>query len=222
MDSHGAVKQDSRKFILGGVAMKTIYYIGGSPCCGKSTIAERICERYGFQYYKADDLLMEFIEKGEDNGDEWLKYVLGMSIDQLWLRAPEKLREEELLTYEKLFPYIMDGLNKLDKSTPIIAEGAAFLPSLVNKAGIDNKHYICIVPTREFQIRHFSERLWVNDYLESCSDKEKAFNNWMERDALFALSAMNQAQEIGYTTLVVDGAKSIDENYRLVIETFRL
>jgi 2-phosphoglycerate kinase len=197
-----------------------IYYIGGSPCCGQSTIAERISETYGFQYYKADDFLMEFIAKGGEDGDEWLKYVSEMSLDQLWLRAPEKLNEEELLTYKRLFPYFTEEINKLDKNIPVITEGAAFLPSLVNEAGIS--HYVCIVPTREFQIRHYSERLWVNDYLSQCSDKQKAFSNWMERDALFALSALNQAKEIGYTTLVVDGSKTIDENYQFVIEAFGL
>ena len=141
-----------------------------------------------------------------------------MSLDQLWLRTPEKLKEEELLTYEKLFRYFINALNSLDQDTPIITEGAAFLPSLVNKIGIDKTHYVCIVPTRDFQVHHFSRRTWVNDYLSSCSDKEKAFNNWMERDVLFALSVLNQAKEIGYTTLVVDGSKNIEENFQIIIE----
>ena len=62
----------------------------------------------------------------------------------------------------------------------------------------------------------------MKDYPASCSDKEKAFSNWMERDGLFALSVLKQAKEIGYTTLVVDGTTSIDENYRFVINTFGL
>ena len=31
--------------------MKT-YFIGGSPCSGKSTVAEMLSEKYGFYYYK--------------------------------------------------------------------------------------------------------------------------------------------------------------------------
>lgn len=34
--------------------MTDIYYIGGSPCSGKSTVAEMIAEKYGFHYYKVD------------------------------------------------------------------------------------------------------------------------------------------------------------------------
>ncbi|MCL2852145.1 MAG: hypothetical protein FWE20_03795 [Defluviitaleaceae bacterium] len=202
--------------------MGNIYFIGGSPCCGKSTIAEIISERYGFKYYKADDYLMEFVVKGASEGDTWLKYISEMSPDQQWLREPEQLKAEEVLTYEKIFPYIVDGLNKLDGGTPIIAEGVAFLPALVNKIGVGKKYYVCMVPSREFQTRHYSERLLVDDYLSACSDKETAFQNWVERDALFALSALSQAKEIGYAALAVDGSESIDENFRFVVGVFGL
>ena len=32
----------------------TVYYIGGSPCSGKSTVAEALAARYGLTYFKAD------------------------------------------------------------------------------------------------------------------------------------------------------------------------
>lgn len=36
--------------------MKT-YWIGGSPCCGKSTISEMLIKEFGFDMYKCDDHL---------------------------------------------------------------------------------------------------------------------------------------------------------------------
>ena len=51
---------------------------------------------------------------------------------------------------------------------------------------IDIKHYFNITPTPEFQISHYKERSWVSDVLEGCSNKEKAFKKWMNRDILFA------------------------------------
>lgn len=32
-----------------------IYWIGGSPCAGKTTIARKLAAEYGFTYYKCDD-----------------------------------------------------------------------------------------------------------------------------------------------------------------------
>ena len=198
--------------------MSKVYYIGGSPCCGKSTIAEKIKEVYGFQYYKVDDDLFNFIEKGAKDGDDWLKYISNMTLDQLWLRNPITLNEEALITYKKLFPYFMDKINSYDKSTPIITEGAAFLPYLVNELGVDKDRYFYMIPTREFQMSHYQEREWVDDYLASCSDKKTtAFSNWMERDILFATSVHGQAEALGYSGLVVDGSKSIEDTFQLVV-----
>jgi len=202
--------------------MGNIYYLGGSPCCGKSTIAEKLSIKYGFQCYKVDDFLEKFISKGALDGDKWLKKISEMAIDDLWLRSPQILNEEELITYEKLFPYFISNLKNLDKDIPIITEGAAFLPRLINQLGVDKTHYACVVPTKEFQIQQYSKRTWVNDYLSSCSNKDKAFKNWMERDALFALSALTQARELDYATLVVDGSKTIDENLSFIETLFKL
>ena len=33
------------------------YYIGGSPCRGKSTIAEILSKKYNLHYFKVDDYL---------------------------------------------------------------------------------------------------------------------------------------------------------------------
>ncbi len=202
--------------------MRHIYFMGGSPCSGKSTMAEMLSKKHGFQYYKADDYLEKYIQKGLSDGDEWLKYIASMSMDALWLREPSILNEEELRTYEKLFAYFISDLEGLCNDIPVIAEGAAFLPILVNGINIDKSHYICVISTREFQLEHYRKRLWINEYLTECSDKEKAFDNWMERDALFALSVIKQSKEIGYETLIVDGKKNIDENLRFVEKFFCL
>jgi hypothetical protein len=132
--------------------MNDIYILGGSPCCGKSTIAEKICEKYSFQYYKVDNYLEKYIKKGANEGDKWLKYILEMSMDELWLRAPRVLHDEEFNTYGRLFSYFISDLINMDKDTPIITEGTAFLPYLIRQLQIDNVKYICIVPTKEFQI----------------------------------------------------------------------
>ena len=202
--------------------MKNIYFLGGSPCCGKSTIAEMISKKYGFQYYKVDNNLEKYIKIGADKGDEWLKYIANMSMDELWLRNPDVLHAEELKTYERLIPYFISDLEYFGKNVPIITEGAAYLPYLAEQLQIDKKHYICIVPTKEFQINQYKKRQWVSEYLMSCSNKEEAFKNWMERDIMFALTVLEQAKNIGYKTIIVDGNKNIDENLLLVEEYFEL
>ena len=57
---------------------------------------------------------------------------------------------------------------------------------------------------------------------EGCSDKEKAFENWMERDVLFAKQVRRECEECGVPCLVNDGSLSLDEMYEQVKELFSL
>ena len=156
---------------------KHLYIIGGSPCCGKSTIVSLLCERYGLQYFKADDLLEEILCHGADDGDELLRRVKGMTMDELWLRNPQTQAAEEIAIYDRLFPYYMDELVRLRADAPILAEGAAFLPRCVKRLDIEQMNYACITPTKVFQTEHYRRREWVWPYLAACSDKDAAFAN---------------------------------------------
>ncbi len=75
--------------------MRQTYYIGGSPCCGKSTVAEMIAKKYNFQYFKVDDLLEVYINKGAKLGKPFLSKIAEMSLDEIWLREPEIQNLEE-------------------------------------------------------------------------------------------------------------------------------
>lgn len=45
-----------------------ICYIGGSPCSGKSTVAQALAEQYGIAGFKADDYLEDFTTQGAADG----------------------------------------------------------------------------------------------------------------------------------------------------------
>ena len=211
------------KIILGvTVIMAEVYYIGGSPCIGKSTIAEMLAKKYGFQHFKQDDFLEEYINKGVHEGYELFKKVSLMSKDEMWMRSPRELRDEEIFLYKIMFSYSVNDIMALPQGNSIIAEGAGFMPGLVKGINIDKFYYICIVPTKDFQVNMYSKRAWVSDYLSDCSDPDTVFKNWMERDTLFAETVLQEASDLGYMSLIADGVKSIEENRAAVEKAFRL
>jgi hypothetical protein len=73
-----------------------------------------------------------------------------------------------------------------------------------------------LVPTKAFQLYHYSQRPWITQILKDCDDPEQAFDNWMMRDHLFGQEILRQAKARQYGTLVVDGTLSIDEQYEKV------
>jgi hypothetical protein len=92
----------------------------------------------------------------------------------------------------------------------------------VNEIKVDNHSYICIVPAKDFQYCHYKLRPWVPDILAECTDKEQAFENWMERDALFAVTVKEKADKFGYKSIITDGRIGIDNIYDQVVNWFNL
>lgn len=194
-----------------------IFYIGGSPCSGKSTVAEALAEQYGLTYFKVDDYLEDFISRGAAAGLPVCQRIMRMSADENWLRHPQAQCQEELDYYAEIAPFITDKLEELH-APRIIAEGAAFLPCLMKDAA----HYIAITPSREFQISRYSERPWVSHVLRNCTDQEQAFANWMERDALFAEEVRRQCAQLGLPHLLTGGTISPEARLRQVTAHFQL
>lgn len=197
-----------------------IYWIGGSPCSGKSTIAEMLVKEYGFDYYKCDDHLERYMNIGATENNALMKILKTMSLDEIWLRTPEVQTEEEFEFYRYALRIIEKEVNELYIGNEIIVEGAAILPEYIKNKNIKKNRYICIAPTEEFQIEKYSKREWVKDYLKECSDANTAFKNWMRRDAMYAKEVINQAKENGMNYILVDANISIEEQYELVKKKF--
>ena len=49
-----------------------------------------------------------------------------------------------------------------------------------------------------------------------------AFDNWMQRDILFAQRMIKKAQEHNMNYMIVDGSKSIKDNYEYLVDKFNL
>ena len=194
-----------------------IYYIGGSPCSGKSTVAEALAARYELAYFKADDYLETFLARGAAAGLSVCQQIQAMSADENWLRPPEMQCREELAFYHEIAPFVMEKLAEISASR-VIAEGAAFLPCLMRNAA----RYIAITPSREFQFSRYRKRPWVPHILRDCSDKEAAFTNWMERDALFAEEVRHQCVQLSLPHLLTDGSVPPEARLQQVAEHFRL
>jgi hypothetical protein len=98
----------------------------------------------------------------------------------------------------------------------LVVEGADLLPELLRDLGVQPHRAIWLVPTPEFQLRHYARRSWVADYLRDCPDPAGAFDRWMRRDMLFARHVRRTASAF----LTVDGSRPIDHTCRLIEEHF--
>jgi hypothetical protein len=143
-----------------------------------------------------------------------------MDWNQRWSRPVPLQVAEELEFYRELFGMILEDLGEYDPGQSTIVEGAALLPELIYKTNINPNRVLYMVPTKAFQIRHYSQREFIHYILKDCKAPDQAFENWMMRDHLFGKEILLQAQKFGYGTILVDGVRNIEEQYTKVSNHF--
>jgi 2-phosphoglycerate kinase len=194
-----------------------IYWIGGSPCSGKSSIVEHLIQRSVCQSYNCDDAFQRHAEQITPEAQPTLYKVTHITWEELWMQPVDVLVQDAIRVYHEEWNMIVEDLLALPNDMPIIAEGTALLPALVHDVITDPQQAIWVVPTKEFQRECYPQRgTWVQEIVSQCTDPEQALRNWMDRDVAFACWVSEEARRRRLRLLVVDGERRIDENAAVV------
>ncbi|RSJ23348.1 hypothetical protein D8828_03305 [Streptococcus intermedius] len=190
-----------------------LYMIGGSPCSGKSTIASLLARQYQLLHIKLDDFVDEMMSQASVDSQP----ICLLRQD----RNPEEMADEEWRFYEEIFPYVKSYLIK-NQDRPLLVEGAGLLSHLVKELEWPASSYLCLTPTADFQKKHYKQREWVPYVLEGTTNPEQAFENWMQRDILFAQMVRKEAMKLGYPSLIADGSQSEKQTVEEVARLLKL
>jgi hypothetical protein len=200
-------------------ALSHVFWIGGSPCAGKSSIAQILVDKYNLQYYQCDHQFDKHQARVVPDKHPVFHQLSGMSWDDIWMRPVPVQVAAEFEIYLEAFEMIVEDLLAMPGSPPVLAEGAALLPDCVAEVLMDRRQAIWIVPTEIFQRTHYPRRSWIHDILRQCTDPQQAFQNWMDRDVAFAKQVAGRTAELGLALINVDGTITIAETAAMV-ETF--
>lgn len=201
-----------------------VRWIGGSPGAGKTTVARRLAERYGFQLYVADDALRGYGERLNRPEYPLTQAFMAMDMDQRWVRRSP---EEMFRTFHRFqgegFDLILDDLRRLvGRGTAVIAEGLSLLPRLVAPLLTTKSQAVWLVPTSEFSREAIEARGGKWSIAGRTSDPERALANLRERDELFGREVKRQVAELGLHAVVIDGTAAAEEIARRVADVFDL
>jgi len=186
-----------------------VYWLGGSPCAGKSTVADGLATRFNMTVYRCDDAFYEHIQRVDPSRHPTFHRLATASPDGIWLRPVQQQIDDEIALYHEEFEMIIDDLIAIPNDRPIIAEGAALLPELISTLNIPFHRKLWMIPTEDFQRHHYGTREWRHDVLRETSDPERAWENWMQRDAGFARHVGEQARLLGESAILIDGSLPI-------------
>ena len=198
------------------------FVLGGSPCSGKSTIASRLSSYYGLQVYKVDDHEQAHLNRIDPARHPTMYAYSTMDWNEIWSRPVPIQVQDELAFYREKSEMILQDLLEFEEGSPLILEGAAFLPELIYPWGIDKKQCVYLIPSKDFQVHHYEQRPWISQILESCDNPQVAFQNWMERDHQFGLAIIQQLTFYPYHSIIIDGNLSLDQVYDRVAAFFDL
>ena len=185
-----------------------VFWLGGSPCAGKSSISEILVGRFDLRLYRVDEAFEAHARHFDPTLQPALTKWCASSWDERWMRPVESLVREVIACYREHFALIL--------------EDVLSLPREVADVLAERRRALWVVPTADFQSTHYSKREWVCRILEQCDSPEAAFRNWMERDAEFARWVAAEANELGLELLTVDGKRTIEENASTVASYFQL
>ena len=77
------------------------YILGGSPCSGKTTVAERLSKDFDLPYYKVDDHQMRHIKHANHENHPTMFAYAHMDWDEIWSRPANLQMREEIKFYEE-------------------------------------------------------------------------------------------------------------------------
>ena len=201
--------------------LENVFWLGGSPCSGKSSMSELIARRFGLDVYHVDKAFEVHSQRFDPIRHPTLTKWLASSWNQRWMQPLDTLVQDVIACYQEHFALILEDVCSLPKR-PLLVEGTALLPKAVAEVLSRQSRAIWVIPTAAFQRMHYPRRDWALNIVAQCSNPKEAFNNWMERDIRFAEWIAKEASALHLPLLKVDGNRTVKENAELVAIHFDL
>jgi 2-phosphoglycerate kinase len=200
-----------------------ILWMGGSPCSGKTSIADLLVEQYSLVVYHVDEMFdvhrRRLTPEKQPNLYKWTHTPW----NDLLMQSTERLLEEAIGCYDEQFEMIARDLGARSSRERILVEGSSLLPDRVAEMLRAREQAIWIVPTERFQRLRYRERgAWVGGILRECEDPEHAYRNWMDRDVAFGRWIRRRAGELDLEVLEVSGERTMESNMEIVARHFCL
>ncbi|MFE2180518.1 shikimate kinase [Streptomyces sp. NPDC059455] len=204
--------------------LRHVFWIGGGSGAGKSTIARRLADRYGWRLYATDDVMRDHAGRATPEEAPLLHRFIAMDMDERWVnRSPEVMLETFHWFRGEGFGLIVEDLLRLPSEPRVIVEGFRLLPRLVKPLLDAPRHAVWLLPTPDFRQTAFRSRSVPGEgFVWRTSDPARAGRNLAERDRMFTTCLEEEAERLRLQTIQVDTAMTEDELTERVTRAFGL
>jgi len=209
------VDQEARARHSGYSLSMHVFWLGGSACAGKTTIARHLAAAHGLTRYSCDDHFEEHRQRADPARHPSFHRLMDIPMEELWSQPAEVQAEELLAFYSDEWEMILEDLGVIEQ--PVLVEGVGLLPERIAALGPKPLRALWLIATADFRRQIYPKRGdLVQGLLSHCAEPEAAFVRWMERDDRIAKYLEDEARCHGLNVLTVDGGRSIEETARAV------
>lgn len=189
--------------------MSFIYIIGGGPGAGKSSVAQTISKRHGFDYLKSDALVGEHQQEAAERKYPVNNYINSLTDKDQQLELIKLSGKQEQARQEELFFILLKEL-RIRKFDRLVLEGNCLFPDLVTKYFESDFRGVWLLPTLSFQKKIYPQRDWVPGLLKKSDNPDITLKNWLQRDHEYNNTVRRQVRRHGFPLLSIDGRRSLD------------
>lgn len=200
-----------------------IFWIGGTGCAGKSTLARGLSEEFGVPVHELDNHGDDFWRQLNEAPDSFPKLVKHKrhwdECGAVFMAAHDWAEFMYDLTTEG-WPMIRDGLDTR-ANEPIICEGAYLNPGILSQTVAANR-VVFLIAEEEFQREHFLSRENLKEWIDSHRDPDEAFGRLTTALGIVARRILADVKQHGTKVFTVDGTTDFGAVREEVITHFGL
>jgi len=204
--------------------LRNVYWIGGSSCAGKSTVARRIADQYGLHLYATDDVMAEHSRRSKPEDCPLLHQFIAMNMDDRWVNRSAAAMLDTFHWFQgEGFDMIIEDLLRIPTSVRVIVEGFRLLPQLVKPVLSAPDHAVWLLPSPEFRLAAIERRGGsASGFLAKTSNPEKVLHNLLERDRMFTERLRQEIKDLGLPAIRVHSATAEEDSATMVAKIFGL
>ncbi|MBA6441425.1 MULTISPECIES: AAA family ATPase [Streptomyces] len=204
--------------------LRHVFWIGGGSGAGKSTVARRLADRYGWRLYATDDVMRDHADRATPEEAPFLHEFIAMDMDERWVnRSPEVMLETFHWFRGEGFGLIVEDLLRLPPERGVIVEGFRLLPHLVKPLLDAPRRAVWLLPTPDFRQAAIRSRSVPGEgFVWRTSDPVRAGRNLAERDRMFTTRLGEEAERLRLHTIDVETTMTEDALTERVARAFRL